>query len=214
MQNYLLKNLLLISLVISMSFGFVDIVEAFSIEPESGTINGSQTFEILADNTTSNAVDVDLSVTGMTIISFTPGDNITISTGFCNAENDSFTNDQICVGLGKQSNFISGEVIGSFETEISPNLSSATISIEGESIYSDTTRPEAGQIGSYTISGSAQIVTPTPTSIISNGDSSGSGDNGGISVLPQTATSTAIWVLVGFAVIGAGVFLKNRTKKS
>jgi hypothetical protein len=110
---------------------------------------------ILANQTNTNGVRVMISVTGMKISSFTPGDGL-LSIGICST-GTAFTETEICVDLAGRDNFTSGQVVGTF-TVVKSGDADGQIQIENGSRYANGTNVNSSTM---VVSNSAQPIPGT-----------------------------------------------------
>ena len=131
--------------------------KAYYIEPASGSMTkgGTKTIRIFASpaTTTDDVVSIRMGVTNAIVTGFTPGTTFTSISGVCPPSGTQFTDNTICVDLGKVLPLTAGELLGTFTVDWANVNGTATISkISGSQYYNGTDEsPSLGTAGTYTL---------------------------------------------------------------
>lgn len=137
---------------------------AYYLNPSTGamTKGGSKTISIFATpGTTSDLiVKIRMSLVNATVTAFNPGPSFISSPGTCPPNGTRFTDNTICVDLGKPSPITDGELLGTFTVTWANVNGEASITKTSDSAYwngNDNT-PSLGLAGSYRLG----IIPATP----------------------------------------------------
>jgi hypothetical protein len=224
LMNFLYRSTFKLAVITFILFGIALIIseksKAFTLSPASGNIasGATQTIEIRASNTSTNAVEIKLSSTNFTILSFTDGSGM-LGLGTC-AGNTKFTATTVCVDVASTSgNFTSGQVLGTI-TVRGNNAGTATLAAGAGSQYANGTAV-TGTLGTYTIgtgtttSGNTTSGNTTSGNTTSN-TTSGNTTSNTTGTLPNTSSgSSSVNLLIGMIslTIASSLILVGTLKK-
>lgn len=172
-MKYSFKRFFSLLLVIT-SFLFISVAEirAVSVAPSTGTYGyGSQiTLTISATDVVSGqtAVNLDLTFTNATVISYTPPGGVSWSTFLsgtpqCNGTS-LYSSTKICAALAKNTDtIVAGESLGSVTIRFDKLTGTSTVFKTGDNIYingdTDASEVDEGDLATFTISGTIPITS-------------------------------------------------------
>jgi hypothetical protein len=194
-MNFLYRSTFKLVLISIILLGIALLIsqksKAFTLSPASGTFapNTTQTIEIRASNTTTNAVEIKITATNFTVLSFTDGSGM-LGLGTC-AGNTKFTATSVCVDVASTGgNFTSGQVLGTL-TVRGNAAGTATLAAGAGSQYANGTAV-TGTLGTYTISAGT-----TTGSTTSNTTSNTTASTTGTLPVTSSTGSSSLNLLLG-----------------